>query len=124
MSVAIPEPLALVLQLVVDGLTWVVRDVRDPVGQARRRQGFRDARAGAQILTRDLRLLEGHLRLADRLELLALAGLVVASAARGDDKTNSNSGNEEWQDLADADHSSSIAPARLLVTSPRYSTAK
>jgi hypothetical protein len=97
MSVAIPEPLALVLRLVVDGLTRIVRDVRDPVGEARRRQGFRDARAGAQILTRDLRLLEGHLRLADRLELLALAGLVVAPAARGDEEANTNSGNEEGQ---------------------------
>jgi hypothetical protein len=86
MRVSVPEALALVLGLVVDRLAGVMGDVGDPVGEARRGQCLRDARARAQILTRDPCLLVGHLRLPDRLELLALAWFVAAAAGG------------EWQD--------------------------
>ena len=98
--------------------------VRDPVGETWRWQALGDARAGAQILARNLRLLEGHLRLADRLELLALAGRVVAAPAGGDEQANTNSGNEEGQDLVWSSHGPSIALRGVLVTLARYSGPK
>ena len=77
-------PLALVRRLVVHRLSWVVRDVGDPVGQAG--QALRDARAGAQVLPGRLRLAEGDLCLVDGLLAIALANVRPAASAATDQR--------------------------------------